>query len=424
MPIPRVMISHDRALEALVRRLHAGILLIAIAAALMLAPLIGVRAWPTVAMFAIIAVFTRMRTPMWALLGADLLLALGLWWLFGPVSGAGFIPYVVVSLGPLVLPPVRARVLLVAAVATVIAESGLHFASDFVTLPLFHPPDPIPDGTFLAGIAIQLILLVGVGALMVRIADALRAGREALAADLERQHELHRLKDSFLATASHQLRTPLTALRGFSRLLLDEDVPAQDRAEYIGLVVEQTEEMHTLIEDLITFNRIEAGEFSVKLEPVGAASLIVSTIEGMGPQARNVSVEIDPGIEVLADPLRLSQVIRNLVDNALKYGAPPVTVSGGSEEEWFRCTVADGGSGLDPVSAATAFEPYTRFVTNETMSEAGLGLGLAVVRELVSRQGGTVRYRGPVQGFEIRLPLATRHDAPTRAHLSNSVVSG
>jgi len=417
-----VMIAHDRALETLIRRLHGAILLFAVAALAMLAPLVGIRAWPTVAMSAAVAALTRTKAPILALLGADLFLALGLWWLFGPVSGASFLPYVVVSLGPLVLSPRRARVLLVTAVATVIAEAALHFASDFLALPLFHPPDPIPDGTFLVGIAIQLILLVGVGALMVRIADALRAGRDALSADLERQRELHRLKDSFLATASHQLRTPLTALRGFSRLLIDEDVPAPDRAEYIGIVVEQTEAMHTLIEDLITFSRIEAGEFSVKLEPVRACPLIASTVEGMGPQARHVSVQIDPDVEVLADPLRLSQVIRNLVDNALKYGAHPVTVSGDSEGGWFRCTVADGGPGLDPATAESAFELYTRFVSNETMSEAGLGLGLAVVRELVSRQGGTVQYRGPAGGFEVRIPLTTKHDAPARAHLSNSVV--
>lgn len=209
-----------------------------------------------------------------------------------------------------------------------------------------------------------------------------------------------------------------------SGLLLDEDVPAQDRGEYIGLVVEQTEEMHTLIEDLITFKRIEAGEFSVKLEPVKPAALIASTVEGMGPQARHVSVDIDPGIEVPADPLRLSQVIRNLVDNALKYGAPPITVVGVSDDGWFRCTVADGGPGIDAASADTAFEPYTRFVSNETMSEAGLGLGLTVVRELVSRHGGTVRYRGPAGGFEVRIPLTTNDDTPSGAHLSNSVVSG
>lgn len=416
-----VMIANDRALETLVRRLHGVVLLFAVIVVTTLAPLIGLRAWPTVAIFAAVAVFTRTKVPMWALLGADLILALGLWWLFGPVSGASFIPYVVVSLGPLVLSPLRARLLLLAAVATVLAEAALHFASDFVALPLFHPPDPIPDGAFLAGISIQLVLLVAVGALMVRIAEALRAGTEALAADLERQLELHRLKDSFLATASHQLRTPLTALRGFSRLLLDENVPGPDRAEFIGLVVEQTEEMHTLIEDLITFNRIEAGEFSVKLEPVRPAASIASTVEGMGPQAQHVSVHVDSDVEVLADPLRLSQVFRNLVDNALKYGAPPVTVSGDSEDGWFRCTVTDGGAGLDPASAASAFEPYTRFVSNETMAQPGLGLGLAVVRELVSRQGGTVRYLGPARGFEVRIPL-TKHGAP--AQLSNSVVPG
>ncbi len=417
-----VMIAHDSALETLVRRLHGAILLFAAIVVTTLAPLIGTRAWPTVAIFAAVAVLTRTNIPIWALLGADLSLALGLWWLFGPVSGASFIPYVVVSLGPLVLSPLRARLLLCAAVATVVVEVALHFLSSHVALPLFHPPDPIPDGMFLAGIAIQLILLLAVGALMARIAEALNAGTEALSADLDRQLELHRLKDSFLATASHQLRTPLTALRGFSRLLLDEDVPAPDRAEFIGLVVEQTEEMHTLIEDLITFNRIEAGEFSVKLEPVRPAALIASTIDGMGPQARDVLVQVDSDIEILADPLRLSQVFRNLVDNALKYGAPPVIVTGDTDDGWFRCTVVDAGPGLDQASSESAFEPYTRFVSNETMSEAGLGLGLAVVRELVSRQGGTVRYLGLDIGFELRIPLTATHDSP--AQLSNTVVSG
>lgn len=76
----------------------------------------------------------------------------------------------------------------------------------------------------------------------------------------------------------------------------------------------------------------------------------------------------------------------------------------------------------NPAPAVSVFEAYSRLVSNETMSEAGLGLGLAVVRDLVSRQDGTVRYLGPAKGFEVRIPLTATHDSP--AQLSNTVVSG
>lgn len=398
--------SYD-SLDTRVRRLHSGVLLLAMAAVLILAPTIGVRAWPTVMLLAAGAVLTRTPISMTAVLASDLILALSLWWLFGPVSGANFIPYVVVSLGPLLLPSARARLMLVAAVGTIAAEAGLHLLAARVALPFFHPPDPIPDGEFFAGLAIQAILLVAVGALMLHIADSLHAGREALAADLERQRELHRLKDSFLAAASHQLRTPLTALRGFSRLLLEEDLPASEREEYLGLVVSQTEEMHTLVEDLITFNRIEAGEFSVKLESVHPASVIETTVRGLGPAAIDVVVDIDVDIVVQADSLRLSQMIRNLVDNALRYGKAPVSVVGSRDGAWFRCVVSDAGPGLNEQDAKIAFDPYVRLVSNSTMSEPGLGLGLTVVRELAHRHGGTIGYLGPQKGFELRLPSST-----------------
>jgi signal transduction histidine kinase len=418
------MVSNDDKLASLVRRLRGGVYVVALVAVLILAPVIGIRTWPTLAILGVSAALTRTHLSMSSLLGSDLLLALALWWLFGPVSGANFIPYVVVSLGPLVLPAFRARVILVAAVMTVAAEVALHVVAGRVALPLFHPPGPIPDGEFFAGIAIQAFLLVMVGALMVRIADSLRAGQQALSADLQRQRELHRLKDGYLATASHQLRTPLTALRGFSQLLLDRELPNGERDEYVRLVVAQTEEIHTLVEDLITFNRIEAGEFSVRVEAVDVAALIETTIRGMGPIAVDVSIDVDDDIVVMADPMRLGQMVRNLVDNALKYGAPPVAVVGRTDGDWFRCVVSDRGAGLDESTAEAVFEPYTRLVSNETMSEPGLGLGLAVVRELALRHGGTVRYLGPNLGFELLVPSARPAEPDAASLISGTVVSG
>lgn len=393
-------------LEKLVRRVRCGVYLVALVVVLVLEPLVGTRTWPTVALLVAAVAITRTRLSMSWVLSFDLALALGLWWLFGPVSGAGFIPYAVVSVAPLIMPRVQAKGVLVVAVVSVATTAGLHALAHRASLPLFHPPGGIPDGEFFAGVTIQAIILLGVGVLMMRIAGSLREGREALATDLERQQELHRLKDGFLATVSHQLRTPLTVLRGFSNLLLELEPETEERREYDGLIAEQVDEMHTLVEDLITFNRIEAGEFSVVVEPVEVKDSILTTVGEMGARAGDVQVDVTEGVSVMADPARLAQIVRNLVDNALKYGVPPVVVRGRVEEGWFLCRVSDGGPGLGPIEVKSAFEPHVRLVANATMSEPGLGLGLTIAKELVERHGGELRYVDRDSGFEFRLPLA------------------
>lgn len=406
-----LVIATDSSLETLVRRLHGVLYLLALVVVAVLGPLIGARAWPTVAMLGTVTILSRTTRSMSVLLASDLAVAVGLWWLFGPISGANFIPYVVVSLGPLMLTEQRARRILWCAILTIVASGGLHLLATRFQLPLFHPPGPIPDGEFFAGLAIQGILLVAVGALMVKIATTLRAGRRALETDLERQKELHKLKDEFLATVSHQLRTPLTALRGFSAVMLGDEITQDEHREYLHLVVSQAEVMHTLLEDVFTFSRIETGELIIRAEPVRAAQLIGATIDGMGPSAEAVSIHVDNDILVLADPSRLAQMVRNLVDNAIKYGAPPVRVVGRSDGDDFQCVVFDGGVGLAPDDRTAAFDPYTRLVDNPTMSDPGLGLGLTIVRELAERQGGSARYGETDRGFEFRLPLAQQHRA-------------
>ncbi len=115
------------------------------------------------------------------------------------------------------------RLILVAALVTVPLRIVLHFAAGEVELPLFHPDDPVPTSEFLTGETIQAVFLLGIGMLMIRIAEMLRRGQAALSLVLDRQREINALKDRFVATVSHELRTPLTSLKGFTRTLLEDD---------------------------------------------------------------------------------------------------------------------------------------------------------------------------------------------------------
>jgi signal transduction histidine kinase len=348
----------------------------------------------------------RFRSGLFSNLLLDLVVSVSLWWWYGPVSGAALITFAVVSVGPFLLDRRRSLLVVVTALITVPAQIALHFIAGMVHLPLFHPAGPVATSEFLTGQAIQAGLIFGVGFLMIRIAAMLREGQEALAADLDRERELNTLKDRFVATVSHQLRTPLTSLKGFTRALLENDSDPAERKEFLTIMSDQAEELHALIEDLITFSRIGAGGPEITSAVVDLHALAESVLAGFGARAEMVSNQVPPGTLVLGDSPRLHQVMRNLVDNALKYGEPPIVIEAESREAVVRCQVLDAGAGIDPVAANLAFEPYGRLIEDLTMSSPGLGLGLPIVRELIRAHGGEVALasRDAMTGFEFTLP--------------------
>ncbi|MEX1126624.1 MAG: HAMP domain-containing sensor histidine kinase, partial [Acidimicrobiia bacterium] len=295
-----------------------------------------------------------------------------------------------------------------------------------VDLPLFHAHDPVPTSEFLTGQLIQAVLLLGVGLLMTRIARMLREGQLALAADLDRERELNTLKDRFVATVSHELRTPLTSLKGFTQALLENDSNQLERKEFLTIMSDQTEELHALIEDLITFSRIGAGGLIIQSGVVDLRALAGAVIAGFGTRAANCDNQVPSGTMVMADAPRLHQILRNLVDNALKYGEPPVVVSAVYEGSLVRCLVLDAGHGIHPDKAHLAFEPYGRLVDDPTMSSPGLGLGLPIVRELVRAHGGEVGLasQGQMSGFEFALPSPPAVSEAVGAPLSASASLG
>lgn len=357
------------------------------------------------------------QIPMRWLLLWDLGVSLCVWWLYGPISGAAFIALGVVAVGPFLIDKGRSRLLLVAALVTIPIEIVFHFLAGEVNLPLFHPQGPVPNSEFLTGQAIQGALIVGVGVLMIGVAQMLRRGQSALAADLDRERELSALKDRFVATVSHELRTPLTSLKGFTTTLLENDLNPSERHEFLTIMSDQAEELHGLIEDLITFSRIGAGALTITSGEVDLHQLTDSVLAGFGARGSGVTNNVPSGSLVLADAPRVRQVLRNLVDNALKYGKQPVFVTALRETGQTRCLVLDGGNGIDPARAHLVFEPYARLVDDLTMSSPGLGLGLPIVRELVEAHGGEVHIvtRNGFSGFEFTLPSPNARDTSAKA---------
>lgn len=335
-------------------------------------------------------------------LGVDVLVSLGLWWLYGPVVGADFLLFAAVAVGSFLLTRPRALAVTAAAVGVSIAEIALHFLADDRELSLFHAANPIPVTQFVASVGVKVVLLLILSGLFLTLAGMLRRGLEAMAADLDRQQELVRLKDQFVATVSHELRTPLTSLKGFSEAMLDSEFPREEQVEFLSVMRQQADELHGLVEDLITFSQAEAGALTVAPELVDPAIEVGKVLDYFGDHT--VSVRAQPGAKVLADPLRLRQVLRNLLDNAFKYGhRVRLDVSEEGQDVVFR--IQDDGPGVPPDLVDQIFKPYGRLVDDRTMSKPGIGLGLPLARILAERQGGTLDYvAGSGATFELRLP--------------------
>lgn len=353
------------------------------------------------------------------LLLLDLAVSMAVWWLYGPISGAAMITVAVVAVAPLLLDWKSSWLVIGAALMTVPLETALHFLASEIPFPLFHPPGPVPTSEFIMGEVIKASLLIGVGVLMLDVSGMLRRGQRALAADLERERELSRLKDRFVATVSHELRTPLTSLKGFARTLLDDDVGSDDRAEFLGIMAEQADELHGRIEDLITFSRIGAGGVAIRQKAARLRDLVGESVAELGISvSRVVENQVPERLWVHVDPPRIKQVIRNLVDNAVEYGETPVDVVASEAGPSLRCQILDSGAGIPPEYAGRVFDRYSRLVDDPTMSRPGLGLGLPIVKELIEAHGGEVRVirAGDMNGVEFTLPAVSNETVAASPH--------
>ncbi len=226
-----------------------------------------------------------------------------------------------------------------------------------------------------------------------------------------------RMKDEFLATISHELRSPLQPLLNWAYLLRSPNLDPASAERALDAIERSTKTLGQLIEDLLDVSRIVTGKLRLQARPVRLPGVIRSAIEAVEAAALAKSVvleaRIDPDLPVvLGDPDRLQQVLWNLLSNGIKFtprgGRVTVTVAGYEGE--LVITVADTGAGIKPEFLPHVFERFRQAESSTNRAYGGLGLGLAIVRHLVELHGGSVSVASEGEGrgatFTVRLPVA------------------
>ena len=274
-----------------------------------------------------------------------------------------------------------------------------------------------------AAVATHLALFVVQGLLLTAVVYELRAARrsaerEAMAAqDARREGEAaNRMKDEFLATVSHELRTPLNAVLGWVHLLRTGKLDAPTSSRGLESIERNIRLQAQLTADLLDVSKALTGKLHVESRPTPLIDAVKEAIAAVAPAARAKGVEVegswpDVPVVVLGDMNRLRQVVVHLLGNAIKFtprgGAVDVTVGVTGTEAWF--TVQDSGTGIDPHFLPRIFGRFTQADPSPTRDAGGLGVGLALVRELVELHGGEIEARNRPDGggavFTARFPL-------------------
>jgi PAS domain S-box-containing protein len=227
-------------------------------------------------------------------------------------------------------------------------------------------------------------------------ADGSVVGRVGILRDVTRFKEVDAMKSEFVATVSHDLRAPLTFMRGYATMLPMVGSLNDKQREFAEKIILGIEQMTNLIDDLLDLGRIEAG-IGLAREACRIDQIIAGVMDTVKPQALNkglnLLVDVSPDLPTLSgDPTLLRQAISNLVENAIKYtpSGGQVGVSVTTDQNRFTLAVSDTGVGIAPADQARLFEKFFRVKQRGSTHVKGSGLGLAIVKSIVERHGGRV----------------------------------
>lgn len=235
---------------------------------------------------------------------------------------------------------------------------------------------------------------------------------------MQRLERASRAKSDFLARMSHDFRTPLNAILGFSELIRDEimgPVGNQTYADYAADIHASGSHLLDLVNEVLDLAKIEAGQFRLEPAPVDVRAAIIDAVRVASPQAARKHIRIDTGPmddlpRLRADPRALKQMLLNLLSNAVKFtdAGGTISVTAGKDNREYRLAVTDTGIGIDPGDIDRVLAPFGQVRPTIGRDEAGTGLGLPIVKSLVEAHGGRLEIDSvPGQGTAVALCFRT-----------------
>jgi two-component system phosphate regulon sensor histidine kinase PhoR len=244
-----------------------------------------------------------------------------------------------------------------------------------------------------------------------------RLGTVAVFHDVSELRRLESLRSDFVANVSHELKTPLTAVRGFAETLLSGSVPPQDVEKYLGVILKHAERLGSLIDDLLELSRIESRKQPLQLTSVDVGRVAVGVMTGMEPLLRSKALSVklveqaEPPAEARADRRAVEQVLTNLLDNAAKYtnAGGHIEVQLTAEGDRIAVEVRDDGIGIPERDLPRIFERFYRVEKARSRDLGGTGLGLSIVKHLVQAMDGEIFVQselGRGTTFRFTLPKA------------------
>lgn len=252
-------------------------------------------------------------------------------------------------------------------------------------------------------------------------------GRGWIVQDITQRYEVDRMKSSLIATVSHELRTPLAAIKGYVSTLLADDVnwDAQSQREFLTTISDETDRLNNLVRDLLDTSRIEAGNLTISRKWCSLPTLLDGAVAHAVPRPgtrlrRDVPDDLPP---VYVDGQRIEAVLRNLIENATKYGGDsrPITVVAAVDGLQMVVTVSDEGPGIEPEHRDRIFESFYRVDNSLTRKATGAGLGLTIARGFVQAHGGRIWLEPSVRGLSVAFSIPMIQTA--EADLAGSPVS-
>lgn len=236
--------------------------------------------------------------------------------------------------------------------------------------------------------------------------------------DISRERQLEKSKDEFLSIASHELRTPMGAVRANTSMILDGDYGSVNKGlvEPLNDIHDSTVRLVNLVNDLLSAARIEAGRMKFVIEDFDVEKLIKSTTANLKPLAaeKGIKLKLAPDItkaKVQADQSKLSQVITNLLGNALKFtDSGSITIAAQKRDDMLEVSVTDTGIGISAADQRKLFGKFSQVGSQESGKPAGTGLGLYISRQIIRKMGGDLRLQASEPGkgsrFAFTIPLA------------------